>query len=149
MKHEDDKVIAFERAGLLFIFNFHSTKSFTDYRIGIDDSGVYKCILSSDDKEFGGYDRIDKNTKHFTDPLGYCNRKNFVQVSFFKFRSLIENNFMLFFLFNSISALLTITFSSNTCQSRLNIYIFFLKKKVKFVNTMKCVTKNKLYCYCH
>lgn len=33
-KHEDDKVIAFERAGLVFVFNFHNSKSFTDYRIG-------------------------------------------------------------------------------------------------------------------
>jgi len=80
LKHEDDKIIAFERAGLLFIFNFHPTKSFTDYRIGIDDSGVYQVILSTDDKEFGGFDRIDKNCKHFTDPLGYCGRRNFVQV---------------------------------------------------------------------
>jgi 1,4-alpha-glucan branching enzyme len=34
MKHQDDKVIAFERAGLVFVFNFHTSKSFTDYRVG-------------------------------------------------------------------------------------------------------------------
>lgn len=33
-KHEGDKVIAFERGGVLFVFNFHPTKSFTDYRVG-------------------------------------------------------------------------------------------------------------------
>jgi 1,4-alpha-glucan branching enzyme len=33
-KHEDDKVIAFERRGVLFVFNFHNGKSFTDYKIG-------------------------------------------------------------------------------------------------------------------
>lgn len=33
-KHEGDKIIAFERAGLLFVFNFHMNRSFTDYRIG-------------------------------------------------------------------------------------------------------------------
>lgn len=32
-KHQDDKVIAFERAGLVFIFNFHGQKSFTDYKV--------------------------------------------------------------------------------------------------------------------
>jgi 1,4-alpha-glucan branching enzyme len=32
-KHEDDKTVAFERAGVLFVFNFHPTKSFTDYRV--------------------------------------------------------------------------------------------------------------------
>ena len=33
-KHEDDKVIVYERAQLLFIFNFHPRQSFTDYQIG-------------------------------------------------------------------------------------------------------------------
>ncbi|KAI5297169.1 alpha-1,4-glucan branching enzyme, partial [Ascosphaera atra] len=31
-KHEGDKVVVFERAGLLFIFNFHPTESFPDYK---------------------------------------------------------------------------------------------------------------------
>ena len=35
-KHEDDKVIVFERARLLFVFNFHPTKSFSDYCVGTD-----------------------------------------------------------------------------------------------------------------
>ena len=38
-KHEDDKVIVFERASLVFAFNFHTDKSFTDYRIGVQESG--------------------------------------------------------------------------------------------------------------
>lgn len=75
-----DKVIAFERAGLLFVFNFHTTNSFADYRIGVDASGVYQCVLSTDSKEFGGHERIDKNCKHFTDPLGFAGRRNFVQI---------------------------------------------------------------------
>lgn len=32
--HEGDKIIAFERKGLLFVFNFHYERSFTDYRVG-------------------------------------------------------------------------------------------------------------------
>jgi len=28
LKHEEDKVIVFEKANLLFAFNFHPTKSF-------------------------------------------------------------------------------------------------------------------------
>lgn len=80
LKHEGDKVIAFERAGLLFVFNFHPTKSYTDYRVGVDVAGSYQVVLSTDDSEFGGFDRIDKNIKHATDPLGYCNRRCFVQL---------------------------------------------------------------------
>jgi hypothetical protein len=32
-KHEDDKTIIFERAGLIFAFNFHTSKSYTDYKV--------------------------------------------------------------------------------------------------------------------
>jgi 1,4-alpha-glucan branching enzyme len=32
-KHEDDKVIVFERAGVVFAFNFNTSKSFTDYKV--------------------------------------------------------------------------------------------------------------------
>jgi hypothetical protein len=32
-KHEDDKTVIFERAGLIFAFNFHTSKSFTDYKV--------------------------------------------------------------------------------------------------------------------
>lgn len=79
-KHEDDKVIAFERANLVFVFNLHSTKSFTDYRVGVEVPGAYQVVLSTDDELFGGYNRIDKNCKHLTDPLGYAGRRNFIQV---------------------------------------------------------------------
>lgn len=82
MKHEDDKVIAFERAGLVFVFNLHATKSFTDYRVGVDVAGAYSVVLSSDDELFGGHNRIDKNCKHLTDPLGFADRRNFVQVKY-------------------------------------------------------------------
>ncbi|KFD50902.1 hypothetical protein M513_08215 [Trichuris suis] len=34
-KHEGDKVIAFERGGVLFVFNFHCSKSFADYKVGV------------------------------------------------------------------------------------------------------------------
>ena len=32
-KHEADKVIVFERARVLFVFNFHPSNSFTDYKV--------------------------------------------------------------------------------------------------------------------
>lgn len=48
---------------------------------GTDDAGTFQVILSTDDTEYGGFGRINKETKHITDPLGYCNRRNFVQVS--------------------------------------------------------------------
>lgn len=79
-KHEADKVIAFERAELLFVFNFHPTQSFTDYKIGVDKAGSYKCILDSDDSEFGGHDRLDRTVEHLTTPESWANRSNWLQL---------------------------------------------------------------------
>lgn len=70
----------FERAGLLFIFNFHHTNSFTDYRVGVEVAGDYKIVLSSDDKQYGGWDRVDLTTTFVTTALEWNNRKNFLQV---------------------------------------------------------------------
>lgn len=80
LKHESDKVIAFERADLLFVFNFHPTKSYTDYKIGVDKSGTYKCVLNSDDSDFGGHNRLDKSVEHFTNPESWANRANWLQL---------------------------------------------------------------------
>lgn len=96
-KHQDDKIIAFERNNLLFVFNFHSTKSFTDYRVGVDVAGAYQIILSTDDELFGGFNRIDKNCKHITDPLGHNGRRNFVQVSNDCRAALPKQNLTIFF----------------------------------------------------
>jgi hypothetical protein len=45
LKHESDKLVVFDRdtknGPLLFIFNFHPTNSFPDYKIGAPCSGEY------------------------------------------------------------------------------------------------------------
>lgn len=80
LKNESDKVIVFERAGLLFVFNFNPTQSFTDYRVGVETAGKYKVVLSSDESRFGGHDRIDLNGEFLTTPMEWNGRKNFLQV---------------------------------------------------------------------
>ena len=80
LKNETDKVIVFERAGLLYIFNFHPSNSFSDYRIGVEEAGEYHVILSTDDKRFGGFDNIDASVKYKTTPMEWNNRKNWTQV---------------------------------------------------------------------
>ncbi|CAK7238941.1 MAG: alpha-1,4-glucan branching enzyme [Sporothrix thermara] len=66
LKNDSDKVIVFERAGLLFIFNFHPSSSFSDYRVGVEQAGTYKIVLSSDDEQFGGHSRVAHDTRFFT-----------------------------------------------------------------------------------
>ncbi|KAK9457972.1 glycoside hydrolase superfamily [Dipodascopsis uninucleata] len=80
LKHEVDKVIVFERANLLFIFNFHPVQSFADYRVGIQIPGEYKVVLDTDEKCFGGHGRIDHNSRYFTTPFIWNGRDNFLQV---------------------------------------------------------------------
>ena len=80
LKNEKDKVIVFERAGLLWVFNFNPTESFADYRVGVQQSGTYRLVLNTDSKDVGGFERVDPMTRYFTDPLEWHGRKNFVQV---------------------------------------------------------------------
>ena len=80
LKNEKDKVIVFERAGLLWIFNFHPTQSFADYRVGIQESGTYQIVLDTDDTAYGGFGRNVKGTRFFTTPFEWNGRKNFIQV---------------------------------------------------------------------
>ena len=47
-KHNGDKVVVFERANLLFVFNFHHSSSFPDYRIGSPVAGKYPFLKSCD-----------------------------------------------------------------------------------------------------
>ena len=65
-EHDADKVIAFERAGLFFVFNFHSSVSFTDYHISLSLPGKYRMIFCSDLSQYGGYDRLKPDQIHFT-----------------------------------------------------------------------------------
>ena len=44
---------------VVFVFNFHPTKSFDGYFVPVATEGKYKVILSSDDGIFGGQSRVD------------------------------------------------------------------------------------------
>ena len=76
-KHQDDKVIVFERGdkGLVWVFNFHSNKSYPDYLIGCSFPGKYRIVLDSDDENFGGHKRLDPSVDYFTSNDGWDNRR--------------------------------------------------------------------------
>ena len=57
-EHVADQVLAFERAGLVFIFNFNPSKSFTDYSLPVP-PGKYRLLMDSDAMEFGGFGRLE------------------------------------------------------------------------------------------
>ena len=54
----EQMLLAFERGGLLFVFNLHPTASYTDHMIPVSQGRDYELILSSDDAEFGGQERV-------------------------------------------------------------------------------------------
>ncbi len=62
---DDDKVMAFERGGLFFFFNFHPTSSLVDYPVEVL-PGEYLLTLDSDAAEFGGHCRITPQQRYFT-----------------------------------------------------------------------------------
>ncbi|MBU6121072.1 alpha amylase C-terminal domain-containing protein [Hymenobacter siberiensis] len=67
LKHdEENKVLVFERAGLVFVVNFHVEKSLTDYRFWVTEEGKYRVVLSSDNGRFGGFDRPDEGYEYET-----------------------------------------------------------------------------------
>ncbi|OIW27727.1 glycoside hydrolase [Coniochaeta ligniaria NRRL 30616] len=80
LKNESDKVVVFERGGLVFIFNFNATNSFTDYRVGIEEAGTYRIVLNTDTKDHGGFNRLDEGTRFFTQDLPWNGRKNCTHV---------------------------------------------------------------------
>ncbi len=65
--NDPDKILAFERANLLFVFNFHPDKSYFGYGISCP-AGKFSIVLNSDNGAFGGQSRIDENLTYRTVP---------------------------------------------------------------------------------
>ncbi|CAM0945712.1 unnamed protein product [Alopecurus aequalis] len=73
-KHEEDKVIVFEKGDLVFVLNFHWSNSYFDYRVGCSKPAMYKVVLDSDAGLFGGFGRIYHTAEHFTSDYQHDNR---------------------------------------------------------------------------
>lgn len=64
---EKNQVMAFERAGLIFVFNWNGAQAIPDYKLPAPAHGEWKVVLDSDDEAFGGLGRQDHSINHFTD----------------------------------------------------------------------------------
>jgi 1,4-alpha-glucan branching enzyme len=58
--HQDDKIIIYTKGKLAFAFNFHPSTSFDNYFIRVEEEGKYRVVLSTDDRDFGGHNRVNK-----------------------------------------------------------------------------------------
>lgn len=77
---EQNQVLAFEREEYIFIFNFSPTLHFDEYQIPIN-PGKYELILSTDNSNFGGFDRIEEKVYYSTAGQMYTSLKaNYLQL---------------------------------------------------------------------
>ena len=58
LANEPDKVLAFVRGELMFVFNFNPTKSFADYGILVPPATKWRHLFDTDEERFGGQGRI-------------------------------------------------------------------------------------------
>ena len=68
LEHQENQLLGFERAGLVFLFSFNPTQSFPDYPVDLE-PGEYDLILDSDAKSLGGHGRIEPGQTYFTRPI--------------------------------------------------------------------------------
>ena len=78
--HEDQKLLIYRRGPLVFVFNFHPTNSYSDFRIPVPDPRDYKPVLDTDEKPFGGPGRVDQNVVHLKQNVPYASRQQSVQI---------------------------------------------------------------------
>lgn len=64
-EHDDDNVLVFGRARLIFAFNFHPDKSHTHYGFTAP-AGQYRLVMNSDDELYGGHGRLAPQQAHET-----------------------------------------------------------------------------------
>ena len=53
-----EQTLVYERSGLLFAFNFHSTNSLTNVLVPVGRNTDYQVILTTDDEKYGGWNRV-------------------------------------------------------------------------------------------
>ena len=54
------QVLAYERGGVVFAFNFSPSNAYVDCELPVPAMGRYQVVLSTDEGRFGGWDRISK-----------------------------------------------------------------------------------------
>lgn len=73
--HEDNKKIVYRRGPLVFVFNFHPTSSYADWRIGVPDATDYQIILNTDSPDFSGPGLCKSDRPHPWMDVPWDNRK--------------------------------------------------------------------------
>jgi len=73
---EPEKMIAFHRQGLMFVFNFHPNQSLTNVLIPVPNKANYTVAFSSDDWKYGGNGLV----AHMEYPVKEFDGKNYIEL---------------------------------------------------------------------
>lgn len=72
---EEHKLLAFRKGGLVFLFNFNASVSFSEYELPTGEMGEYKIVFNSDEEVFGGSSRIATDYIYHTKKLSHRENK--------------------------------------------------------------------------
>ncbi|HOB74949.1 MAG TPA: alpha amylase C-terminal domain-containing protein [Phycisphaerae bacterium] len=78
--HEDNKLLAYRRGPLVFVFNFHPSRSYPDYRIGVPDPADYRLVLNTDDFWFSGHGIVQAGQHYPWQAVPWHGRKQSIQI---------------------------------------------------------------------
>lgn len=78
--HEADKQLVYRRGRLVFVFNFHATNSYTDWRIPIPDATDYQLVLTTDAARFAGPGLVREPMNFPWQDVPYGSRKQSLQI---------------------------------------------------------------------
>jgi len=76
LNKQPEQMLAFYRKGLLFAFNFHPNRSLENILVPVPHAGEYTVALSTDDKQYGGWEQIS----HMTYPTKRFDGKDYVEL---------------------------------------------------------------------
>jgi 1,4-alpha-glucan branching enzyme len=78
LNNEEDKVIVYERGELVYVFNFHTNNSYTDYLIGTHWRSPHFILFETDHNDFGGHQRLNEGHNKWinVDEKGWSNRRH-------------------------------------------------------------------------
>lgn len=74
------KIIIYRKAELIFVFNFHPTRSYENFYFPTHEEASYLVIFDSDASSYGGYDRISRETVYKSHPLSEMEGMNGITI---------------------------------------------------------------------
>lgn len=76
----DRKILVFKKDVLIFIFNFNSHISFSNFSFPTNDIHTYRAVFDSDSAEFGGHSRVSHDVTYKSSPLGEFENKTGITI---------------------------------------------------------------------